>query len=86
MTTLDLTLATTFTTGFITNFAGGNVANAEAALLAGFDAGRAYFNIHTTTFGGGEIRGFVQRVPEPGTLVLLGIGLAGLAATRRRQQ
>lgn len=39
---------------------GGTAATAAAALLAGIQAGRAYLNIHTTMFPGGEIRGFLS--------------------------
>jgi hypothetical protein len=35
---------------------GGTAATAKAALLAGMDSDRSYFNIHTSTFPGGEIR------------------------------
>ena len=60
--------------------------NQEAAFVAALFAGKAYWNIHSSTFGGGEIRGFMRFIPEPasGTLITLGIvGLAGIARRRR---
>lgn len=80
---LDLLAAATYTTGFVNGFAGGVVADAEEALIAGFNAHSAYLNIHTSAFPSGEIRGFLA-VPEPAGLTLMLLGLCGLAWTRRR--
>src|SRR5262249_49728055 len=57
--TFDLTLTSSYNAPFVTAN-GGTAAGAEAALLAGIAAGKAYFNIHTTSVPGGEIRSFLQ--------------------------
>ena len=56
--TFDMTSAASYNPAFVTAN-GGTTAGAEAALLAGLEAGQAYLNIHTTMFPGGEIRGFL---------------------------
>jgi hypothetical protein len=79
--TLDLALASSYRAAFITNN-GGTTAGAEAALISSFNAGTAYFNIHSSTFTGGEIRAFATAVPWEtdalsvvGTTLLFGFGI-----------
>jgi len=57
--TFDLTQTATYNGPFVTAN-GGTAAGAEAALLSGIAAGKAYFNVHTQSVPGGEIRGFLQ--------------------------
>jgi hypothetical protein len=80
----DLTDSTIYNATFVANN-GGTTASARAALLAALGAGNTYVNIHNATFPGGEIRGQLGPVPEPGTSVLLTLGL-GLMAVRFRKR
>ena len=77
---LDLSMETTYTAGFRGT---DTPADASARLLEGIYEGRAYLNIHSSTFPGGEIRGFLAPVPEPATFGFAGAGLALLAFSRR---
>jgi len=83
----DLTQSTIYNPAFVT--LEGGLSQAEAALIAGIEGGMTYFNIHTTTNPGGEIRGQLEplgSVPEPTTLLLLGTRLTGLGFANRWRQ
>jgi hypothetical protein len=83
--TLDMTQTSSYNSAYITAN-GGTVASAEAALLSAMLADEAYLNIHTTVVPGGEIRGFLVLVPEPGILTLLVLGAAIPAIWRNRNR
>lgn len=58
--TLDLGLATSYNPAFVT--AHSTIAGAAAFIVASLANGTAYWNVHSTAFPGGEIRGFPRLV------------------------
>lgn len=85
--TFDMALASSYNPTFITNH-GGTVSSAFNDLVLGLDAGRAYLNIHTNLFPGGEIRGLLSPVPEPEgyALLLAGLGILTIFARRPKRE
>ncbi len=81
---IDLTQTTNYGGAFLTA-SGGTAAGAEARLISNLTSGNAYFNIHSSTFGGGEIRAFVTAVPEPATWGLMALGLAAVGVAARKR-
>ena len=79
--TLNLTLSASWNAAYITAN-GGTPGSAEAAFVAALNANKTYLNIHSSTFGVGEIRGFLT-IPSTGSLAVLGLG--GLMTARRRR-
>jgi CHRD domain-containing protein/PEP-CTERM motif-containing protein len=91
----DLSLQATYGGTYFTA-SGGTAAQARDRLLNAMtvgvandplpgDSSIAYFNIHTSTNPGGEIRGNIAPVPEPTSLLLLSFGWVGICAARRRR-
>ena len=77
ITTSNMGMAGTIVNGTL------SVTAAQADVLL---AGNGYFNIHTSLFPGGEIRGQINVVPEPSTYLLMATGLGGLALIARRKR
>jgi CHRD domain len=82
--TFDMTLATSYNAAFITNN-GGTVSTALSAMVAGFDSGKAYLNVHSSAVPSGEIRGFLLPVPEVSTYAMMLAGLAAVGFAMRRR-
>jgi hypothetical protein len=57
----DLALASSYNPAFITS-SGGTISTAYVALSNALNAGKAYFDIHTSAYPDGEIRGFLSYV------------------------
>ncbi len=84
--TFDMTQTSSYNSSYITAN-GGTALSAFNALLNAMQQGRSYLNIHTSNFPGGEIRGFLTPVPEPGTILSLGALFAlSVVGARRRSR
>jgi hypothetical protein len=55
-----------------------------SAFVTALEMGDSYANVHDSVFPGGEIRGQLSTVPEPGTLLLVGGCLLASMFVRRR--
>lgn len=74
--------------GNIHTYTGPMTLSVDEANEAAFLSQGAYINIHTGQFPSGEVRGqvFANPVPEPATMGILAIGLAGAALRKKRQR
>ena len=86
----DLTQPLIYNPAFIALQAGSTPAemlmNAENSLIAGIIGGQTYFNIHTSNFPAGEIRGQLAPVPLPAALPLFAAGLGIVTFLARRKK
>ncbi|QIR39596.1 CHRD domain-containing protein [Tolypothrix sp. PCC 7910] len=88
--TFNMLLSSSYNAAFITAN-GGTTSSAQTALFNGIQSGKAYFNIHTSSFSGGEIRGFLAPmsapatgVPEPDSILGLIVGTGFLLGLTKK--
>lgn len=63
---------------------GGSISNLTSSQISDLFADKWYVETTSTTFPNGELRGQIVPVPEPSSVVLLSMGLAGAYLLRRR--
>jgi hypothetical protein len=80
----DSQLTAGATSGSLTNYTLPITLTAQN--IADLQNGLMYINIHSSTYPGGEIRGQLYAVPEPGTLLLLGAGLISAASALKKRR
>lgn len=83
--TFDMTDSLSYNPAFITAN-GGTPGSAEAALFSAIGQSKAYLNIHSQLFPGGEIRGFFTAVVPLPSAALMSVAGLGVVATARRRR
>ncbi len=82
----DLGAAATWSATFVTA-SGGTTALATARPVNAFKAQTACLNIHSSTFGSGEIRSFVvSTIPEPSTYAPMALDMAAVDVAARSRR
>ncbi len=86
----NLASRTIYGAGFISANGGASATgdSLRAVFLTGLLGGRAYYNVHTSTFPRGEIRGQLAPVPETATwgMMIAGFGIVGGAMRLQRRK
>jgi hypothetical protein len=80
--TFDLMAAGSWNPAFLNTYP--SIDAARLAFLAALSDGAAYFNLHSTLYPGGELRGQLTPVPLPATALLALAAFGLLGALRRR--
>jgi hypothetical protein len=81
--TIDLNQQSVYGVAYFTNN-GNNITTVSNTFIDQLKNNRSYFNIHTSTLSGGEVRANLTAVPEPSSFALIGISIGAMGWGYRR--